>query len=394
MTKKIAIVSCYFQPNYGSQLQAYATQLILDKLSVGNETIKITGLVGEIKKAKYKYFLKHVCDADVFVEKIGFLSQKMAKYVKGSAYKNNLQERNKMFSEFASTHFHLSQTYNSKDELREQAAKYAAFLVGSDQLWLPSNIEADYYTLNFVPDDLPKISYATSFGFSKIETAQKGAVKKFIPRIQYLSVREQRGVEIIKEETGCEAALVCDPTLLFDAKEWNALAMQGRMYEAKYILAYFLGADKRHRDFVSDLAKITGHKVVVLQHIDKYVKSDEVIADYAPYSVGPREFIQLIRDAECVVTDSFHATVFSVLFEKKFFTARRFAKQTSVSTNSRIESLLSLLCLEDRLIHPNTSAYEVLKNEINYHEVQSRVSEFRNTSLSFLKTSLKGVGAL
>jgi len=392
MSKKVAIVSCYFQPNYGSQLQAYATQLIFDKLGVSNETINIDGFRNEINRAKYKYFLKHLLDINVIKEKFGFVNHKLAKHLKGEKYKSNLLLRDLKFKEFEEIQFNLSGRFNSKSELSTRAYEYSAFLVGSDQLWLPSNIEADYYTLNFVPEDVPKISYSTSFGFSNIEIAQRDKVKQFIKRINYLSVREQSGVEIIKRETGCNAVLVCDPTLLFNSAEWNEIAIQGRMYEDKYILVYFLGADKMHRYLVKKIKEKTDCKIVVLQHIDKYVKSDEEIADYAPYSVGPSEFIQLVRDAEYVVTDSFHATVFSLLFKKKFFTVRRFNKETKVSTNSRLYSLLTLLHLENRLIDASTSIDEILKNDINYDKVHIDILKFRSSSLGFIKNALNKIG--
>jgi hypothetical protein len=387
--KKIALVTCYFQPNYGSQLQAYATQMLFDKLGIETETICIDGFRKEINQAKYRYFLKHVFDYNVVKEKFGFISHTLAKFTQGSAYKKNLEIRNAMFSNFAHSKFRVSKVYRSKKELASSAMNYAAFLVGSDQLWLPSNIAADYYTLSFVPPNIPTISYSTSFGFTSIESSMQNKASKFLSKIDYLSVREQSGVNIIKKLTGRDATLVCDPTLLFNAGEWMHITPKNRFYKEKYILCYFLGANKEHRDFVQKFKTETGLKVVVLPHIDKYVKKDEVISDFTPYNIGLGEFIQLIRDAEYIFTDSFHCTVFSILFQKIFFTFKRFKQDNSVSTNSRIYSLFEKLHLENRLLSANENIKDILALNINYTSVSKEIEIYRKSSLVFVKHFLQ-----
>ena len=164
----LALITCYFQPNYGSQLQAYATQMAFDKLGIENETIRIDGLLPEINKAKYKYFLSKIFDRATINDKMATVRKFLAKK-RNHVYADNLRVRYKMFENFASTNVRVSERYNSKKELTQNAHKYSAFVVGSDQLWLPSNIAADYYTLNFVPVEIPKIAMATSFGISKLQ---------------------------------------------------------------------------------------------------------------------------------------------------------------------------------------------------------------------------------
>ena len=151
--KKIALVTCYFQHNYGSQLQALATQMIFDKLEIENETIRIDGLRPEINKAKYGYFLSKIFDVNTIFDKMATVRKLLAKKT-NKEYARNLNVRDRVFSDFAETKFRLSRLYHSKAELGRNAHEYSAFVVGSDQLWLPSNISADYYTLNFVPDDV------------------------------------------------------------------------------------------------------------------------------------------------------------------------------------------------------------------------------------------------
>jgi hypothetical protein len=388
MKKKIALITCYYQPNYGSQLQAYATQLILDKMGISNETICIDGLKNEINRAKYKYFLKHIFDINTVQDKFGFLQHAIAKKIKGKIFKEQMNERAKMFSQFSQDMFHLSPTYYSKKELSDNAKNYNAFIVGSDQLWLPSNIEADYFTLNFVPDDIPKIAFSTSFGIAKMPKAQKEKAKAFLKRLDWISVREKSGQAIVEDLTERAVPVVCDPTLLFTAQDWQKIQKPEHIVKEKYIFCYFLGNNPEQRTFAKKLHEETGFKIVQLQHVDKYIKSDNKFPDYAPYNIGPSEFISLIRDAEYVLTDSFHGTIFSLLYKKKFFSFRRYCKDTSVSTNSRLYSLLSQLHLESFLLKGNESIKYCLSKEIDYEAVHNIIAELRYFSANYLKNSI------
>ena len=387
MDKKIAIASCYFQPNYGSQLQAYATQKILDDLGVENETICIDGFIHEINQAKYKYFLRMLLDPATVKGKLGFVKHKLQLKLNKS-FGANVTTRNEMFKSFSSEMFKLSPKYNSKAELGDNCKQYSAVMVGSDQLWLPSNIEADYYTLNFVPSSTPKIAFATSFGISKMPKAQENKTATFLNRIDYLSTRENSGQEIIQNLTGKDVPIVCDPTLLFTADEWLQIQDSNRIVEENYIFCYFLGNNPEQRNFVRQLKEKTGYKIVQLPHLDEYIKSDESFADYKLYDIGPKEYLNLIRNAEIICADSFHGTVFSILHKKPFFTFPRFQKNTSVSTNSRLNSILSLLNLTDRFIVGEKSVEACLNKQIDYDLVHNKLSKFRKESKLFLKNSL------
>lgn len=386
--KKIALVTCYFQPNYGSQLQAYATQMAMDRLGVENETIRIDGLRREINKAKYRYFLSRIWDINTVKDKFATVKKAVAMRTKGEEYRRNMETRAAKFNDFANTMFHLSRRYDSKAELGEVAHEYSAFLVGSDQLWLPSNIEADYYTLNFVPTDVPKIALATSFGISKLPKRQARKAQKFLKRIDSLSVREQSGQRIVKELTGRNVPVVCDPTILFTAEEWADVTSKEMFMKEPYLFCYFLGNNSEQREFVKRVKAETGYKIVQLQHCDEYIKSDEVFADYAPYNVGPKEFIQLIRNAEYVFTDSFHCTVFSLLHKKRFFTFRRYHSDSVVSTNGRLYSLLALVKLENRLKKGDEDVKQCLTDNIDFIPVHQKLSELRQFTWRFIEDAL------
>lgn len=390
--KKVALVTCYFQPNYGSQLQAYATQMAMDKLGVENETICIDGLRGEINKAKYKYFLSRIWNINTIKDKFATVKKVWALKTKGENLKQNMATRSGMFKDFAETMFHVSKMYNSKAELGMAAHDYAAFLVGSDQLWLPSNIEADYYTLNFVSTDVPKIALATSFGISQLPTRQARKASAFLKRIEYLSVRETSGQKLVKELAGRDVPVVCDPTILFTADEWAGITNKERFVKEQYLFCYFLGNNPEQREFVKRVKAKTGCKIVQLQHCDEYIKSDVGFADYAPYNVGPKEFVQLIRDTEYVFTDSFHCTVFSMLYKKRFFTFRRYNNDSIVSTNGRLYSLLSLVGLENRLLKGNEEVEKYLAEEIDYAPVHKKLGNLRQFTWNFIENALTASG--
>lgn len=385
--KKIALVTCYFQPNYGSQLQAYATQKFFDDIHVPNETIMIDGLKGEINKAKYKYFLSKIFDANTIKDKWATVKKVMAKK-SDLTYAAHLAERYRMFDGFAQHEFHLSERYGSFAELSHAARDYRMFVVGSDQLWLPSNIAANYYTLNFVPIEVPKMALATSFGISQLPKAQAKIAQQFLPRIDYCSVREVSGQKLIKNLTSRDVPVVCDPTILFTAEEWGEGVSKERFVKEKYLLCYFLGNNPIQREFVKKVKALTGYKIVQLQHCDEFIASDESFPDEAPYNVGPKEFIRLIRDAEYVFTDSFHCSVFSMLHAKKFFTFRRYNNDSIVSTNGRIYSLLSLVGQENRLLKGNENPEDVLAMDIDYNEVHAKLNELRLFTKNFVFEAL------
>lgn len=386
--KKVALVTCYFQPNYGSMLQAYATQKILDNWNIPNETICIDGFAGEIKEAKLKYFRSRMFTRDVIKDKWGFVKLAIAKKIHRNTLGKNTEVRKKKFNEFSNEQFRLSKVYSSKSELGSQADNYSAFLVGSDQLWLPSNIAADYYTLNFVPDNIRKIAYATSFGVSSLPEDTKKSAKTFLPRINYLSVREISGQKLIKDITGIDIPVVCDPTILLTAEEWKTIQNEEPFIKGKYIFCYFLGNNPYPRSFAKELRNKTGYKIVALQQLDAYIKSDIKFADEAPYNVDPSDFINIIRNAAFVCTDSFHGTVFSILNHKTFFTFRRFKTKSTMSTNSRIDSLLEPLGLKSRLLDVEGNIDSVMKETIDYIQVDNKLENFRKNSKAFLEKAL------
>lgn len=386
MEKKVGLVTCYFKHNYGSMLQAYATQKILDDNNIPNETINITYNI-DFKKGKRKYYLSQIFNYTFIRSKLGMIKLKIDRKINKELNKK-ISTRDKKYELFIKR-FHLTKPYTTYEELTELCKeRYSDVIVGSDQLWLPVNVVANYYTINFVPNEINKISYATSFGVSSIPKKYLSRYKLFLDRINHLSVREQIGIELIDKISNNKAKLVCDPTILLTKKEWDTIVKEKRIIKEKYILCYFLGKNIEHRKFAEKLKKETGYQIVSLNHADEYVKYSDKFADIKPYNIGPSEWINLIKNAEYICTDSFHGTVFSLIYNKLFFTFRRYKSNTKVSTNSRVESLLSILNLTERLLIGTEDIKEVLNIKIDYVDINKKINKFRIKSKKFLLTSL------
>lgn len=387
--KKTAIVSCYFQHNYGSMLQAYATQMALDKLGYENETIDVSGFYKEIKRAKILYFIKAALTSNFLITKFGRVKNIVVRKLKRNNYTNSAEVRDKAFRRFEKEQFKMSPTYKSKKELSNNCSGYKAVLVGSDQLWLPGNIVADYFTLNFVPEKINTIAYATSFGQSCLPKSIEKIAKVFLRKIKFISVREESGARIINNLTGRKVPVVCDPTLLFDGNDWMIIQEDAPIIDGEYIFVYLLGDNPLHREFVTRLKKETGLKVVSLPHIDEYVEEDEVCSDIKLYDIDPGQFLNLIRNAKYVCSDSFHCTAFSIQYEKTFFTFRRFSNKNKQSTNSRLDTLFNMTGIKDRLIVGNENIKEILTIKTDYSIVRERLKQKIDESYKYLTTALK-----
>ena len=185
-----------------------------------------------------------------------------------------------------------------------------------------------------------------------------------------------------------KATVVADPTLLLSADDWAKEAQNANVDTSEpYIFCYFLGTNPDTRKAANELKAKTGLKIIVLRHVDEFVESDEQFGDESPYAVDPNDFVKYIRDAEYVLTDSFHYSAFSIQFHKKFMTFYRFAIGAKGGRNSRIDSLFSVLGIPREHIYQG----DVLKvdNPIEWSVVEDNLHKIRNNSIGFLQEALK-----
>lgn len=377
---KVGLVSVSIH-NYGSLLQTYAIQHELDKLGIDNEIIFF-------KSDPFKQFYR-VFNAPFLSMKLKLYQRKLTCRLKYPKIHEGTNVRDRAFMDFKRDFCRFTPMTTSREVLNQMGKEYSAVVLGSDQVWNPANLEMDFYTLNFVPEEKTKVAYAPSFGVSEIPAKQKEVTAKYLNRIQYISVRETAGVNIVKELIGRDVPVVCDPTALLTCDEWNQVRSDKKYVDGKYIFCYFLGANPAHRAFAEEVKRITGYQIVALQHLDEFVKGDLKFGDVTPYDVGPQDFVNLLSNAEIVLTDSFHGTMFSIYYHKKFFTFSRFEEKKKESTNSRIVSILSLMGLMDRKLSTSEDVVACLEKTIDWESVQCKLDGFREMSEKWLVDSLR-----
>ena len=383
--KKIGLVAVT-NHNYGSILQTFALQEAVRAHGCETEILKYA----EPATAKLKRFKNlEYCKTR--------LKRVYRNFVIGTLYKQhkqNLSTRAKAFQRFINAELTMTDTCRTLSALTSLCHDYNAILLGSDQVWHPMNLQMNFFTLNFVPTDVKKGAYAPSFGVSKLPVLYEEPYRKYISRIEYVSCREKAGTVLIEKLTGRKVPMVCDPTLLLNGSEWSSIAdrcaseaQRMALDGVPYIFCYFIGNNPNQRRLVNEFKKKYGCKVVALQHINEYIPSDEEYADYSPYDVGPAEFLQLVRYAKYVMTDSFHASVFSLQFHRDFYVFDRFENGAGNSTTSRIDSLLGVVDLLDRKM-PHAASMENLESvkAIDYSDVETKLSEFRKSSQEYLSS--------
>lgn len=381
--KKVGLAVCYDTKNFGSQLQVLATIKKVEELGYKTEIIRYK------KKLTPTFVLQTIPRLfNVSFIKAKIHSKNKSKQIeKYPDIAKDVSIRNNRFNEFVKKYFtNLSKPYSGWENLvRESAKNYDVFLCGSDQLWLPNNLGSHFYTLEFAPDNKPKIAYATSFGVSQIPERQKKETAKYLNRFQWLSTRELAGQKIIQELTGKKARVVCDPTLLFDAKGWEQMIPKRKIIEEPYVFCYFLGTNEEHRKAANEFKKKTGLKLVTCPFLDNFVEKDQQFGDIQMFDMDAADFVNIIRHAEYILTDSFHGSVFSILHHKKFMTFNRFTAGVN-SRNSRIDSLCTLLGLSERRFNGNVTDIE---KDIDYLAVEEKLSKLRADSIEYLEAALK-----
>lgn len=386
MNKKIGCVIAYSDNhnNYGTSLQGFATIKKIQDLGYDCEIIRYRKVLSLAQKIRLVY-LMFKCGGNK--DKMRTVKERINLKLHVD-YAIGIEERTKAVNEYKAKYLiPLFHEYVGYDNLHAGSKNYAAVVVGSDQIWTPMSLYGKFYNLLFVDDSVPKIAYASSFGVSSIPDFQYAKTKCYLDRFDRIGVREIRGKEIVETISDNKATVVADPTMLLTREEWEKEIINSSVKKSEpYIFCYFLGTNQKARTAVNELKKQTGYKIVTIRHMDEYVVKDELFGDEAPYNVDPNDFIRYISQADYVCTDSFHCSVFSILFHRQFMTFYRFANASKGSRNSRIDSLFSLFGLQNRLFRGDIS---VIKESIDYNFVDSKLAILRTDSLLFLKECLE-----
>lgn len=384
----IGVCIKYMHENYGGILQAYATVSYLEEKHVNYELIRYT---------RKKTIQENLRDIPRLFNVVWLNSnyeaiQRRLSLKRHSDYAKNNKIRMEAFANFKKWAFkNFSDEYIGYAALCKGGEKYSAIITGSDQLWSPAGLPTNYYNLMFVPDKTLKISIASSFGVKQIPWYQKKRTAQYLKRIEYISMRENRGSEIVAELTGRIVPTILDPVFFLSREEWLERIPNKREIKEPYIFSYFLGATREHRLAVNKLSEELGLKIVALRHMDQYVEEDEWFGDYAPYDVDPRRFLNLLRNAEYVCTDSFHGTAFSIINKKQFVVFNRYSDSSSFSKNSRIDTLCQNFGLEERRYKKNMKLKNIITKKIDYRKVEKKYQNLKNITDDYMNIVLQEI---
>lgn len=362
---KIINITMQAVNNYGSVLQTLATERIFRDLGYEVETLD--------------YIQENLQMDSVWkVIKYGGPGWKIkCKQIILQLLKRKDNRRAEIMDEFRKKHIHLTKRYLSIKELEEDLPGADIFCTGSDQTWNPVLYgPSKAYYLGFVPDNKKKISFSASFGVDKLPAKDKLEVKRLLSRYDAISVRESSGLEILEDLGIKEATLVLDPTLVVNSELWNKMSSE-RMVSEDYIFVYQLNTSDRFVDYVNKVAKAKGLKVI-------YVKSRvENRYNNATYIESPKveDWLSLFRYAKYVITDSFHGTLFSIIYKKEFVDIY------PPNFSSRLESILKLLGLENRHVK-DFENYDWCADSIDYTKVDTIIETKKNETMAFLRKNL------
>lgn len=365
--KKVAIITVYKNINYGSVLQTYALQRILKIMNCYSETVQF--LPNSIPNAKNNSLFKRLFSV------IQHPSQLFKRLV---CSKNS--QRHIKFKLFLKEFINETRgTYYNNKELMVISDDYDAFISGSDQIWSPGQFNRAFF-LDFCKDNRKKIAYAPSIGMNQIPESLKKEYAYLISRYSYVSVRENQGANMIEELVGFKPTVVLDPTLLICPNEWMEISKKMNIGEP-YILCYFLGDNREHRRIVSEIKKKTGYSIIIIS----FVLQDYFYGDKRVYNVDPREFIDLIKNAALICTDSFHGTIFSINFNKNFYTFLRFKNDDLKNQNSRVIDILNKFGLLD------DQHFDSDVKKIDYSEINVILDFERKKSINYIESALKSI---
>lgn len=368
---KVDIITRHSVPNYGSLLQSYATQKAIEKIGHESEIINYTRYEERYENLANTLIKGKKWDKNIVLRTIYKLIQ-TPNYAR--MYKKFAKYRKEFLKE-------TKNEYGNIEELKENIPEADVYCSGSDQIWGKIGIE-DYdqsYFLEFAKGK-KCISYASSFGKTELNEQLNKNLDRLLGKYTRILVREDSAKKILNDRNFDNVEQVLDPTLLLSKDEWTELANKSnKKVSEKYVLIYQLHDNKLFDKYAEKFAKSKKMKLLrispSLYHI---TRSGKLI--YLPTQY---DFLKYFLNAEYILTDSFHATVFSIIFNKKFIDVL-----PSNKTGTRIESILKLLGINNRILQ----SYEdmaLIEKDIDYEKVNGRLTEEMKKSLKYFKDAIE-----
>lgn len=363
---KVAIITIADGQNYGNRLQNYALQEVLK--GIGCEVVTLKRKNYHDKNTVTRFIKRNI------------------KRILGRPYGKYRVIRKRHFDEFNSLYIQFdSAVLHDNKAPKDLKERFQYFVVGSDQVWNAGFRIIREDLLNYLAcfaDPEQRISYAASFGTNSIPPESENIFREELSKFKAISVREEAGVEILKS-LGLQGSVVLDPTMLLTSQQWKLIEEKPIFdVEPSFVLTYFLGGrDQKIREFIEKVAD--GRQVINLE-LESIPESSIESVDM--YTAGPAEFIWLISSASCVITDSYHATAFSIIFHRPFWVFDRKAKNDSYRMGSRIETLLRKFHLEAGKAEIDTAAS--FPELYDFDDVEKTLLTEREASINYLKRAL------
>ena len=349
------IVTFHRAVNYGALLQTYALQAAVEKLGHTCEVIDYHS-----HGIDRNYFKKHPWNCRGLKD--------VARYL---LYWRNNNKKYDKFRSFASRRLNLSAPCQSHEDLTRISSRYKHLICGSDQVWNYTHSDFDSaYFLAFEKNQQKKNAYAASFGFSEVPEEVRPEYETLLKSFNRVYIREKQGVEIFNRLTGRNAETALDPTLLLSRSEWNDIAEESK--EEGHIFIYSYGLPPAVRSLAEKLSRKTGSRII---YTPASYSHGKVPLNYSLKIGSPEEFLGSFKEARYVLTNSYHGTIFSIIYNKPFFVE-------GFNYNSRISNLLALFELSDRLILDGEEPE--IEKATDYSRVNSILENEKKKSLGML----------
>ena len=362
---KVGLLTFPHSPSYGATLQMYALQQTVERLGHTVEAIHYHNayMRGEKHTIKAKKSPLR-CLAKIWGRRL----------LHGRMYRK--------FRRFEKNYVHLypTRSFSDKGELKRYAQRYDAVICGSDQVWNPRITNGDTsFFLDFCPVGVRRIAYAPSFAVETLSEEMQGIVSPLLEQFTSLSIREKAGQRLIEEMIGQTVDTVLDPTFLADPADWMALEKPHAAAVGEYVLYFTVIQSKELYHRCREFAREKGLKLVVVGGNPlRKLRNKDPMVEYA-VDIGPQEWLYLIHHARYVVTNSFHGTAFSVIFQKEFYVGY------PPSGPPRLEQVMESLGMQSHVIREGVPLTD---EPISYEKAQTALSAMREQSLQYLKTAL------
>lgn len=364
---QIKTITCHDVYNHGASLQAYALQTYLS--SLGHE-VEIIDYKPDYLSGHYNLWTVSNPIFDKPVVKQLYLLAKLP-------WRLLSLRRKWKFDKFTREYLYLTpQRYHSSEELKNNPPKAEVYIAGSDQIWntlFQNGRDAAFY-LEFAPKTAKRITYAASFATKDVVEEYKHFVRKMLQGLDQISLRERLSLQLLASLGRSDGVAVCDPVFLLSRQQWDELIPTPMENDEPYLLVYDSDHSQRLKDTAVQIAKSRNLRIYNIS-ASRLSYTDK---DY--WRSGPFDFVRLIRDAEFVVSNSFHATAFSLIFHREFCVVNR-----TEAINERMLSLLEQYGLQNRMLG---SDQNIPTEMIDYNIVQSKIDEDIATSKAYLHDAL------